>query len=103
MRELDDTGNGVWGAAHMVDSTSCVVHAEGSTVVGYGLSGMLVVSRPGLTFVTSLDRASELNPLLDALPESLAGRPRRAAVGEWGGNGDVPRDGAAGGEAAAAG
>ena len=77
VRELDDTGNGVWGAAHLVDSSSCVVHAEGGMVVGYGLSGMLVVSRPGLTFVTSLDRASELNPLLDALPESLAGRPRR--------------------------
>jgi mannose-1-phosphate guanylyltransferase len=77
VRELDDTGNGIWGAAHMVDSTSCVVHAEGGTVVGYGLEGMLVVSRPGLTFVTTLDRASELNPLLDALPESLAGRPRR--------------------------
>jgi mannose-1-phosphate guanylyltransferase len=77
VRELDDTGNGVWGEAHLVDSSSCVVHSEGGTVVLYGLSGMLVVTRPGLTFVTTLDRATELNPLLDALPSSLAGRPRR--------------------------
>jgi mannose-1-phosphate guanylyltransferase len=57
VRELDDTGNGVWGSAHLVDTSSCIVHAEGSTVVVYGLSGMLVVARPGLTFVTTLDRA----------------------------------------------
>ncbi|MGZ8455666.1 MAG: mannose-1-phosphate guanylyltransferase [Gemmatirosa sp.] len=79
VRELDDTGNGVWGPAHLVDASSCVVHADGgTTVVLYGLSGMLVVARPGLTFVTSLDRAAELNPLLSALPEELANRtPRR--------------------------
>jgi mannose-1-phosphate guanylyltransferase len=77
VRELDDTGNGVWGAAHLVDASSCIVHAEGSTVVVYGMSGTLVVVRPGLTFVTPLERASELNTLLDALPESLAGRRRR--------------------------
>jgi mannose-1-phosphate guanylyltransferase len=81
VRELDDTGNGVWGAAHVVDSSSCVVHADGGTVVLYGVSGMLVVSRPGLTFVTTLDRATELNPLLDQLPDGLAGRsPRRPEI-----------------------
>ena len=58
-------------------SSSCVVHAEGATVVLYGVSGMLVVSRPGLTFVTTLDRATELNPLLDQLPDTLAGRTQR--------------------------
>lgn len=78
VRELDDTGNGVWGEAHVIDSSSCVVHADGGMIVAYGLTGMLVVARPGLTFVTTLDRASELNPLLDALPETLAGRPRKA-------------------------
>jgi mannose-1-phosphate guanylyltransferase len=52
-----------------------VVHADGDgAVVVYGLTGALVVSRPGLTFVTTLDRAAELNPLLDALPEELRGR-----------------------------
>ena len=78
VRELDDTGNGVWGPAHLVDASSCVVHADGgTTVVLYGLSGMLVVARPGLTFVTSIERAAELNPLLNALPDELAGRTRR--------------------------
>jgi mannose-1-phosphate guanylyltransferase len=77
VRELDDTGNGIWGKAHVVDSSSCVVHADGGTVVLYGVSGMLVVARPGLTFVTTLDRATELNPLLDQLPDGLAGRPTR--------------------------
>jgi mannose-1-phosphate guanylyltransferase len=75
VRALDDTGNGVWGRAHLVDASSCVVHADGDgAVVVYGLTGALVVSRPGLTFVTTLDRAAELNPLLDALPEELRGR-----------------------------
>lgn len=75
VRELDDTGNGVWGRAHLVDASSSVVHADGGgTVVVYGMTGVLVVSRPGLTFVTTLDRASELNPLIDALPEALRGR-----------------------------
>lgn len=78
VRELDDTGNGVWGPAHLVDASSCVVHADGgNTVVLYGLSGMLVVARPGLTFVTSIERAAELNPLLSALPDELAGRVRK--------------------------
>ena len=81
VRELDDTGNGVWGPAHLVDASSCVVHADGgTTVVVYGLSGMLVVARPGLTFVTSLDRAAELNPLLNALPDELANRTRRESL-----------------------
>jgi mannose-1-phosphate guanylyltransferase len=80
VRELDDTGNGVWGSAHLVDASSCVVHADGGgAVVVYGMTGALVVTRPGLTFVTTLDRASELNPLLDSLPEELRGR--RAAAG----------------------
>lgn len=74
VRELDDTGNGVWGSAHLVDASSSVVHAEGGgTVVLYGLSGVLVVARPGLTFVTTLDRAASLAPLLETLPDELRG------------------------------
>ena len=70
-RELDDDGNGAHGEVHFVESTGNVVHAEGVPVVLYGVSGMLVVTLEGLTFVTTLDRASELRPLLDALPENL--------------------------------
>lgn len=74
-RELDDDGNGVVGAVHLHDATGNVVHADASRVVLYGVSGLLVVSLDGLTFVTTLDRAADLRPLLDALPDHLRVRP----------------------------
>jgi mannose-1-phosphate guanylyltransferase len=74
-RELDDTGNGAIGTVHFVDSASNVVHAEGGTVVLYGCSHMLVVSLNGLTFVTPLERATDLRPLLDSLPNELRVNP----------------------------
>ncbi|MFA6167608.1 MAG: sugar phosphate nucleotidyltransferase [Gemmatimonadaceae bacterium] len=70
-RALDDDGNGVVGTAHFVDADSNVVHGESGVVVLYGVSKMLVVTLPGLTFVTPLDRAADLRPLLDALPGSM--------------------------------
>ena len=70
-RELDDDGNGAHGQVHFVECTGNVVHAEGPPVVLYGVSGMLVVTLADLTFVTTLDRASELRPLLDALPDEI--------------------------------
>lgn len=70
-RELDDDGNGAVGSVHFVESECNVVHAERGTVVLYGVSRMLVVTLDGLTFVTSLDRATDLRPLLDALPGSM--------------------------------
>src|SRR5687768_11702018 len=76
-RELDDDGNGAHGQVHFVECTGNVVHAEGVPVVLYGLSGMLVVTLAGLTFVTTLDRATELRPLLDALPDEIRNVPRR--------------------------
>ena len=75
VRELDDTGNGVMGDAHCVDASGNVIHADGHCIVVYGISGMLVVALDGLTFVTSLDRATELGPLLNALPGSLRFNP----------------------------
>ena len=75
VRELDDTGNGVMGEAHCVDASGNVIHADGCKVVAYGISGMLVVSLQGLTFVTTLERATELGPLLGALPGSLRSNP----------------------------
>ncbi len=82
-RELDDTGNGAFGAVHFVDSSANVVHAEAGTVVLYGVAGLLVVSLPGLTFVTTLDRAAELRPLLDALPPSMRSGGGRPPRGSW--------------------
>jgi mannose-1-phosphate guanylyltransferase len=78
-RELDDDGNGAHGQVHFVECTGNVVHAEGVPVVLYGVSGMLVVTLAGLTFVTTLDRATELRPLLDALPDEIKNVPGRTA------------------------
>lgn len=74
-RELDDTGNGALGRVHFVESASNVVHAERGTVVLYGCEAMLVVVLDGLTFVTPLDRANDLRPLLDALPPGMRNHP----------------------------
>lgn len=75
VRELDDTGNGIMGEVHCIDASGNVVHADENCVVAYGISGMLVVSIRGLTFVTTLERASELGPLLNSLPGSLRFNP----------------------------
>ncbi len=70
-RDLDDDGNGALGQVEFVDATSNVVHTEAGTVVLYGVSKLLVVSLPGLTFVTTLEKAGDLKGLLDALPGSM--------------------------------
>jgi mannose-1-phosphate guanylyltransferase len=74
-RSLDDEGNGAVGVTHFVDSNSNIVHGESGVVVLYGVSKMLVVTLPGLTFVTPLDRAADLNPLLSELPGSMRIKP----------------------------
>ena len=79
-RELDDDGNGALGAVQFVDATSNVVHAEQGAVVAYGISRLLIVTLPGLTFVTTVERASDLKPLLDALPGSMRINPSGGAA-----------------------
>ncbi|MEP6780410.1 MAG: sugar phosphate nucleotidyltransferase, partial [Gemmatimonadaceae bacterium] len=81
VRDLDDTGNGIKGAAHCIDASGNIVHAENGCVVLYGVSGMLVVSMNGLTFVTPLDRAAEMAPLLNQLPSNFRYNPRESAGG----------------------
>ena len=81
VRDLDDDGNGALGPVHFVDASSNVVHAEAGTVVLYGVSKLLVVNLHGLTFVTPLERAKDLKPMLDALPGSLRINPGGAATG----------------------
>ncbi|NBS60288.1 MAG: hypothetical protein EBS65_25250, partial [Betaproteobacteria bacterium] len=63
------------GRVCFVESENNIVHAEGGTVVLYGVERLLVVTLPGLTFVTTLDRANDLKPLLDALPRNLRMNP----------------------------
>lgn len=78
-RDLDDEGNGALGPVHFVDAASNVVHTEAGPVVLYGVNDLLVVNLGGLTFVTSLERASDLKPLLDALPGSMRINPTGGA------------------------
>ncbi len=75
VRELDDTGNGVIGDALLVDAESNVVHTESGRVVVFGVNSLLVVSLPGVTFVTSLERAAELTALFEGLPKELRRNP----------------------------
>ena len=70
-RELDDDGNGARGDVHFVDSGGNVVHSDAGAVVLFGVTSMLVVSLPGLAFVAPLERAKDLKPLLDQLPERV--------------------------------
>jgi mannose-1-phosphate guanylyltransferase len=71
VRPHDASDNAPSGPVWAVDSTNNVVHAEGTHVVLYGVSDLVVVSRAGLTLVTTMDRAADLKTLLDALPPSV--------------------------------
>lgn len=75
VRTRDAGGNAVAGAVHLVQSNNNVVHAEGSRVVLFGVSDLVVVSREGLTLVTTVERAADLKALLDSLPASIRDQP----------------------------
>jgi mannose-1-phosphate guanylyltransferase len=70
-RDLDDAGNGAVGEAYFVDSSSNVVHSESGTVVLFGCQKMLVVTLNGITFVTPIEKAADLRPLLEQLPKDI--------------------------------
>jgi mannose-1-phosphate guanylyltransferase len=74
VRAQDDAGNATAGDVHAVAARDNVVHAEDGTVVLYGVSDLVVVTRPGLTLVTTTDRAADLKTLLDALPPGVRER-----------------------------
>jgi mannose-1-phosphate guanylyltransferase len=67
----DKGGNVTSGDVFALDSRANVVHAEGSSVVLYGVSDLVVVTKDGLTLVTTTDRSSDLKTLIDSLPEQL--------------------------------
>jgi len=67
----DNSGNVTSGEVFALDARGNVVHAEGSAVVLYGVSDLVVVSKDGLTLVTTADRSADLKTLVDALPSSL--------------------------------
>ena len=74
VRAGDASGNAMSGNAHAVDARGNVVHAEGSEVVLYGVSDLVVVARDGLVLVTTVDRSSDLKTLVEALPETVRER-----------------------------
>jgi len=71
VRRLDDNGNATHGSVHAVDARGNVVHAEDGTVVLYGVNDLVVVTHGGLTLVTTMERATALKQLIEALPPSL--------------------------------
>ncbi len=73
VRRHDAAGNALFGRVHVVDARDNVVHTEGSDVVLFGVSNLVVVSHGGLTLVTSTDRAADLKSLIAALPPELRG------------------------------
>jgi mannose-1-phosphate guanylyltransferase len=75
VRDLDGEGNATFGDAHVMDSRGNVIHAESTAVVLFGVEGLVVVSRPGLTLVTTVDRSADLKTLVDSLPAAVKGRP----------------------------
>jgi mannose-1-phosphate guanylyltransferase len=74
VRPGDASGNAASGTVHALDATGNVVHAEGNAVVLYGVSDLVVVTRDGLTLVTTVDRCADLKTLIESLPPQLRDR-----------------------------
>jgi mannose-1-phosphate guanylyltransferase len=67
----DAEGNVASGAVHALEAHGNVVHAEGNAVVLYGVSDLVVVTRDGLTLVTTTDKSSDLKALFNVLPQEI--------------------------------
>lgn len=71
VRQCDEEGNALSGLVHALESRDNVVHADGNAVVLYGVRDLVVVTRDGLTLVTTVDKASDLKTLIQSLPPAL--------------------------------
>jgi mannose-1-phosphate guanylyltransferase len=67
----DGSGNVTSGEVAALEARGNVVHAEGGSVVLYGVNDLVVVTKNGLTLVTTTDRSSDLKALVDSLPDHL--------------------------------
>lgn len=74
VRSKDEFGNVTSGDAHLLDSADNVVHAESGQVVLYGVNNLVVVTRNGLTLVTTTERASDLKRLVESLSAESLGK-----------------------------
>ena len=71
VKAQDDSGNVTHGDVFAQDARGNVVHADANTVVLYGVSDLVVVTRGGLTLVTTTERSADLKGLVDSLPSHL--------------------------------
>lgn len=71
MKPEDATGNVTTGLVHVRDASGNVVHSEEGRVVLFGVSDLVVVSRAGVTLVTTTDRSADLKSLVESLPPEL--------------------------------
>lgn len=67
VRNKDEFGNVTTGDAHLLDCADNVVHADSGQVVMYGVNDLVVVTKNGLTLVTTTDKASDLKRLIESL------------------------------------
>jgi mannose-1-phosphate guanylyltransferase len=71
VKAADAGGNVTSGDVFAFESTGNVVHAEGNSVVMYGVANLVVVTKGGLTVVTTTERSADLKTLIDSLPPHL--------------------------------
>ena len=74
VRARDAWENATSGAVYARDAERNVVHADSGAVVLYGVSDLVVVTRDGLTLVTTRERSADLKALIDALPPAVRER-----------------------------
>lgn len=74
VRPGDAAGNAIHGDVTPVMSSGNVAHADGQSIVLYGVSDLVVVAIEGLTVVTTQEHAADLKTLVDALPARLKDR-----------------------------
>jgi mannose-1-phosphate guanylyltransferase len=67
VRSKDEFGNVTTGDVHLLDCADNVVHADSGQVVMYGVNDLVVVTKNGLTMVTTTDKASDLKRLIESL------------------------------------
>jgi mannose-1-phosphate guanylyltransferase len=72
VRPADSLGNVMSGKVVASQSANNVVHAEGNAVVLFGVSDLVVVTRNGLTVVTTRDRSVDLKSLVESLPPDFS-------------------------------
>ena len=74
VRQQDDRGNASIGPVVLVNADDNVVHAEGTDVVLYGVSDLVVVAHNGLTLVTTKEHSADLKALIANLPDRIRDR-----------------------------